>query len=151
MGGAGNTILHGVVDAGTDALVKDGAGTLTVTANSVLDLGSCTGQHTIQFAVSSAVSWTGGAILTITNWRGIAKESGGAGRMLFGPGGLTSTQLGQVYWSDQNIDGGFLLGSEGELTPIPEARVVFAMAVLAAFVVWRERRRMLGWLSRQRS
>ncbi len=63
--------------------------------------------------------------------------------ILFGSGGLTSTQLAQVYWANENINGGTLIGGNGELAPIPEARVVWGAAAIAAVVFWRERRLIL--------
>lgn len=140
----GGTFIVGTGSAG----YSDVLGTLTVSASSTIDLGAFAGRHTIQFADSSAISWAEGAILTITNWQGIAMESGEAGQILFGIGGLTSTQLAQIYWADQEIQGGALIGNDGELTPIPEARVVWGAAALLAAVVWRERRRVRSFLRR---
>ena len=81
-------------------------------------------------------------MLTITNWQGVANLQSDVTKLLFGTGGLTSTQLGQIYFADQNIAGGGLFGGQGELAPIPEAPVVWGAAALTAFIFWRERRRM---------
>lgn len=93
-------------------------------------------------------------MLTITNWQGTANQQSDVTKLLFGTGGLTSTQLAQVRFADQNIDGGQLLGAQGELAPIPEAPVVWGAAAIAAFIFWRERHRLFGlWrttLSKQR-
>ncbi|MFM8885666.1 MAG: beta strand repeat-containing protein [Chthoniobacterales bacterium] len=126
-------------------------GTLTLTENSVIDLGSYSGSPLVQltFANSSAVSWVAGKTLTITNWQGVALQSSDVAEIIFGTGGLTSTQLGQVYWANQNINGGALI-SGGELVPIPEPRVYAAAVALLAAVGWRERRRLLGLLRRRK-
>ena len=123
--------------AGGASAVVEMAGALTLSADSVLDLRA----SNLCLADSSAIVWNTGAVLTITNWRGL--DDGGAGRLFFGPGGLTSTQLAQVYFADLGIHGAQLVGPDGELSPIPEAPVTAAAAALAGFIVWRERRRLL--------
>jgi hypothetical protein len=70
--------------------------------------------------------------------------------VLFGTGGLTSTQLGHISFANQNINGGALLDN-GELVPIPEARILRAALALAHFIVWRERRRWLAFVAHARS
>ena len=117
--------------------VEETAGKLTLSASSTIDLRA----SVITFADSSSVVWGGGTALTITNWRSVADPQGG--RIYFGIGGLTSTQLAQVYFSDLGIHGAQLAGPDGELMPIPEAPVTAAAAALVGFIVWRERRRLL--------
>ena len=132
----GGTFLVGTASTG----FSDTLGTLTLSASSTIDLGAwTTGVRQLTFADSSAINWTG--TLTITNWQGVANTSSDVAEILFGTGGLTSGQLSQVYWANQNINGGTLIGGNGELAPIPEARVVWGAAALTAFVLWRERRR----------
>ena len=116
---------------------EETAGKLTLSASSTIDLRT----SVITFADSSSVVWGGGTALTITNWRGVADPQGG--RIYFGIGGLTSTQLAQVYFSELGIQGAQLAGPYGELMPIPEAPVTAAAAALVGFIVWRERRRLL--------
>ena len=126
--------------AGGVTVREEIAGTLTLSASSTIDLGA----SAIRFADSSAITWAGSTTLTITNWRGAA-----GGGLFFGTGGLTSTQLAQIYFADLGVQGAQLVGREGELTPIPEAPVTAAAVVLAVFIVWRERRRLgrvLHWL-----
>ena len=127
----------------------DTLGTLTLSANSTIDMGATGGLGTITFANSSGISWATNAVLTISNWQGVASQQSEVTKLLFGTGGLDSTQLAQIRFADQNIDGGQLLGAQGELAPIPEAPVVWGAAALAAFIVLRERRRflLLGRLS----
>lgn len=140
----GGTFRAGTASAG----YSDTLGTLTLLANSTLDLGSFTGTHSITFANSSAIAWTPGAVLTISNWQGLALNPGDAGRIFFGTNGLTSTQLAQVVWAPQGLSGATLIGTNGELTPIPEARVVWAGLALALAIGWKERRR-IGLLFRR--
>jgi hypothetical protein len=125
-------------------------GTLTLTENSTIDLGSYSAGSVLQliFADSSAITWTSGRTLTITNWQGVAQQSSSVAEIIFGTGGLTSTQLGQIYFANQNINGGQLIG--GELVPVPEPRVYAAAVALLAVVSWRERKRLLGLLSREK-
>jgi hypothetical protein len=119
------------------AAVEETAGKLTLSASSTIDLRA----SVITFADSSSVVWCSGAALTITNWRSVADPQGG--RIYFGIGGLTSTQLAQIYFADLGIRGAQLAGSDGELMPIPEAPVAAAAAALVGFIVWRERRPLL--------
>ena len=127
---------------------SDTLGTLTLNTTSTIDLGAwTTGVRQLTFANSSAISWTG--TLIITNWQGVVTPGGSSSdvaEILFGAGGLTSTQLAQVYWANQDVNASALIGGNGELAPIPEARVVWGAAALSAFVVWRERRRCLSLL-----
>jgi autotransporter-associated beta strand protein len=126
---------------------SDTLGTLTLSASSTIDLGAwTTGLRQLTFANSSAITWTG--TLTITNWQGVAQQSSAVAEILFGTGGLTSAQLGQVYWANQNINGGELIG--GELVPVPEPRVYAAAIALLATIGWRERKRLLGLVRRKR-
>jgi hypothetical protein len=78
-------------------------------------------------------------------------QSSDVAEILFGTGGLTSTQLGQVYFANQSINGGALIGVNGELVPVPEPRVYAAAVALLAAVGWRERRRLFGLIRRKRS
>jgi autotransporter-associated beta strand protein len=140
----GGTFRVGTASTG----FSDTLGTLTLSASSTIDLGAwSTGLRTLTFANSSAITWSG--TLTITNWQGVALQSSDVAEIIFGTGGLTSTQLGQVYWANQNINGGTLIGG-GELVPIPEPRVYAAAVALLAAVGWRERKRLIGLLRRKR-
>jgi autotransporter-associated beta strand protein len=96
-------------------------GTLALTQNSTIDLGSDT-LHNIKFANSSAITWTSGKILTITNWTGSWNGTAGTkGRVYVGTNttGLTSAQLNQVRFQDGS---GHLYSatilSTGELVPV---------------------------------
>jgi hypothetical protein len=118
-------------------------GTLTLTADSTIDLGGfgTNGDRNLVFANSSAISWIG--TLTITNWQGVAATQSDVTKILFGVGGLSSTNLAQIQFA--GYEQGAVLVS-GELAPIPEAPVVWGAAAVAAFIIWRERRRLLDLL-----
>jgi fibronectin-binding autotransporter adhesin len=139
----GGTFRVGTASTG----FSDTLGTLTLSASSTIDLGAwTTGVRQLTFANSSAITWTG--TLTITNWQGVALQSSDVAEILFGTGGLTSSQLSQVYWANQSISGGTLIGGGGELVPVPEPRVYAAAVALLAVVGWRERKRLLGLIKR---
>ena len=138
----GGTFLAGSSSAG----FAETLGTLTLSASSTIDLGASFAQRTLRFADSSAITWTHGTVLTITNWRGVAGDEGTAARLIFGPGGLNASQLAQIRFADQGIEGAALVGPEGALTPIPEAPVRSGILALLAFIAWRERRRIAGLL-----
>jgi autotransporter-associated beta strand protein len=139
----GGTFRTGTSTAG----FSETLGALTLTASSTIDLGAwSTGLRQLTFANSSAITWTG--TLTITNWQGVAQQSSAVAEILFGTGGLTSAQLGQVYWANQNINGGELIG--GELVPVPEPRVYAAAIALLAAVGWRERKRLVTLIRRKK-
>ena len=138
--GTGLDLAGGTLRGGTGtAPIVENAGTLTLSANSTIDLGV----SEIHFADSSGISWATSSVLTITNWGGPV-----GGRLFFGPGGLTGTQLAQIYFADIGVQGGQLVGPHGELSPIPEAPVSAAAAAVAAFIVWKERRRLVRWWRR---
>ena len=143
----GGTLLVDVQDYNADSSLS--LGTLTLTDDSTIDLGDfgAVGDRNLKFADSSAITWVG--TLTITNWQGVAQTSSDVTKLLFGTGGLTSTQLGQIYFANQDITGGVLLGAEGELAPIPEAPVWMGAAAVVLFVGWRERRRIASFLRSQ--
>ena len=145
----GGTFRVGVLNYNADASLQ--MGTLTLTENSTIDFGDFTlgeGDRVLKFAASTSITWTSAKILTITNWQGVAQTSSEVSQLLFGTGGLTSTQLGQIYFANQNINGGALIGGGGELVPVPEPRVYAAAVALLAVVGWRERKRLLGLLGK---
>ncbi|HOX59446.1 MAG TPA: immunoglobulin domain-containing protein, partial [Candidatus Paceibacterota bacterium] len=74
-------------------------GALTLTANSVIDLGA--GASALAFAASSGVAWNAGTTLTIANWNG-SITGGGTDRITFGSAasGLTSAQVGQIRFAN---------------------------------------------------
>jgi fibronectin-binding autotransporter adhesin len=137
----GGTFRVGVENYNTNSLLS--MGTLTLTENSTIDLGNfgTNGDRNLVFANSSAINWTPGAILTITNWQGVALAQSDVTKLMFGTGGLDSDQMAQISFANQNINGGTLIN--GELAPIPEARIIWAALALTLLIIWRERRRWL--------
>ena len=96
-------------------------GTLKVSANSQIDLGASA--SVLRFAASSAVAWTGGTILTVTNWNG-SITGGGAEQLVFGSASsaLSSAQVSQIRFASPP---GFPTGtyaavilSTGEVVPL---------------------------------
>lgn len=89
-------------------------GTLNLSSNSTITLG--TGNHSLYFAASNAVSWSGSA-LTITGWTGSAGATGTAGKIFVGSNasGLTGAQLAKITFSGYTA--GAALLSTGELVP----------------------------------
>ena len=138
----GGTFLVGAAN------VTENLGTLTLTADSTIDFGNfgATGFRQLTFDASNLITWTG--TLTITNWQGAAWTSSEFTEILFGVGGLTSTQLGQIRFANQNNVTGGLLGT-GELVPVPEPKVYVAALALLGFVGWRERKRLAALLRRR--
>lgn len=105
------TFLANSTEAGTNQVF----GTIDLRANATIALGS--GNHRIDFANSSAISWSSGRILTITNWKGNPSESGTEGKIFVGNDntGLTSQQLAAIKF--QGFCGLATLLSTGELVP----------------------------------
>ena len=137
----GGTFLVDVENYNADSSLS--MGTLTLTANSTIDLGGfgTSGDRNLVFANSSAIEWTG--ILTITNWQGVAATQSEFTKLVFGStNGLTGVQLGQIQFSGYE-QGGVLLGAEGELPPSPKHPWCGARRLSTAFIFWRERRRLL--------
>ncbi len=111
-----NMVLNGgTFSTGSSTGFSETVGTLNLSASSTIALG--TGSHTLTFANSSAVSWTG-TTLTITGWTGTCGNSGTAGKIFFGSdnSGLTQTQLDKITFSGFSGSKAVLL-STGELVP----------------------------------
>lgn len=135
-----NLILNGgTFSTGDTTGFSEKLGTLTLSANSTINLG--TGIHLLQFDDSSALAWSG--TLTIYGWTGTIGTTGTQGKIFFGSNasGLTALQLAQISFN--GFGPGAILLSSGELVPvaIPEAGPVFAAIALAALFAWRERKR----------
>ena len=114
-----NVILSGgTLSSGATSGYSNTMGTLQLTANTTLALG--TGSHTLSFANSSGVSWTSGKTITVTGWTGSAGASGTVGKIFFGSGlsTLTTSQLTQIIFSGYGTGGAMLLGT-GEVVPVP--------------------------------
>ena len=144
----GGTFRVGVLNYNADSTLSMGA--LTLSADSTIDLGNfgTNGDRNLVFANSSTINWTPGAILTITNWQGVAFAQSDLTKLMFGTGGLDSDQMAQISFADQGINGGTLIN--GELAPIPEARIIWAALALTLLIIWRERRRWMPLTSASR-
>jgi autotransporter-associated beta strand protein len=124
-------------------------GILSLQAGSIIDLGS--GASVLHFANSTAASWGGGA-LGIYNWSG-STNGGGTDQLFFGANesGLTSTQLGMIYFQDPYgpssglYDAEYIPGGSGELRPkrlIPEPATVGWALMLLGAIAYRARHRL---------
>lgn len=125
---AGQIILSGgTLRTGASTGFSETVGTLELTASSTIALG--TGNHTLTFANSSAVSWTAGQTLTITGWTGTAGSSGTAGKIVVGTGGLTTAQLAQVSFTGYSSGAAIV---SGELVPVAPPSIAISSAHPAA-------------------
>ncbi|MGL2963206.1 T9SS sorting signal type C domain-containing protein [Flavobacterium sp. RSB2_4_14] len=108
------TFSGGTFSTGATTGFSETIGVATLSANSVIDLG--TGIHTLTIANSSAATW-GAFTLTINNWTGIGGASGGAsaGKIQVGTGGLIAGQLAKVQFTGYPI--GAVITASGELVP----------------------------------
>uniref|UniRef100_UPI004049054D T9SS type A sorting domain-containing protein n=1 Tax=Flavobacterium sp. TaxID=239 RepID=UPI004049054D len=102
---AGGTYRTGVTTGFSET-----AGTFKLTENSIIDL--ATGNHTLTFANSSAVTWDLTKTLTITGYLGL---TGNVGKIQVGVGGLTSAQLARITFD--GLDPGAIITATGQLAP----------------------------------
>ena len=116
---SGPVVLNGgVLSTGATSGFSDTAGTLALTSNSTIALG--TGIHSLNFATSNAVGWTTGTMLTITGWTGPDNgATGTAGKIFVGSNssGLTPTQLSQIQFFLGGIYIPAIILSTGEVVP----------------------------------
>jgi autotransporter-associated beta strand protein len=114
-----NLVLNGgILRSGATAGFSETVGTLNLSANSTINLG--TGNHNLNFAASNLVGWTAGRTLTINGWTGLYNgTTGTAGKIFVGnnASGLTAAQLLQIQFNDgvRNIAATIL--STGEVVP----------------------------------
>ena len=132
----------------------DFLGSLTLTADSVVDLGS--GSSVLVFQSEKTDSDLDGHTLTINNWSGTQGTGGGGDQIIFG---ALAGHVPNVIYSDIqfNLNGtlysGMLIPSPNasyagmfEVIPfIPEPSTYGSLAFLVAAVGWRERRRISRW------
>ena len=116
---SGAIILDGgTFSTGATTGYSETVGTLDLTNNSAIDLG--TGSHTLTFAASNGVSWTSGQILTISGWTGAYDgTSGTAGKIFVGNSNsaLTLMQLAQTRFYDGSLYYSSTILSSGEVVP----------------------------------
>ncbi len=138
---AGGTFATGGYD--------DTLGTLTLSANSTINLGS--GSSFLNFGDSSAQSWIADTYLSINNWSG-SSSGGGTDRIFFGSttAGLTSSQLSRIVFVDPFGPGTGLypagILSTGEIVPVPEPATLACIGLLALVIGYRERDRLAALL-----
>ena len=123
--------------------VTPGIGALTLSSNSIIDLGA--GASILAFANSSAQTWSG--TLSIYNWSGNPLVGKGTDQLYFGTDstGLTATQLTQIaFYSDSGTNflgsAGFMSGLDGEIGPVPATW--FGAALGAGAIAWFRRHRL---------
>lgn len=116
------TFNGGGLSTGTTTGFNETVGTTKLLNNSSISLGS--GAHQLNFANSSANTWTAGKTLTINGWVGVAGTSGTNGKVFFGTDntGLTAAQLAQITFTGYN-PGAAILGT-GEVVPASASLVV---------------------------
>lgn len=108
---SGGTFSTGAASGFTETI-----GTLGLTANSTIELG--TDSHDLNFAASNGVGWTGGRTLTITGWTTTDGSTGTSGKIFVGSNnsGLTTAQLAQITFS--GFEPGAIILNTGEVVPI---------------------------------
>ena len=115
-----NMILTGgTFSTGTAAGYNETVGTLTLSGNASIQLG--TGRHDLHFGASNGTSWSSGKILTINGWTGLPGQTGTAGRIYFGGSNtaLTAAQLAEIKFT--GYTGIPILLSTGEMVPASAA------------------------------
>ncbi len=153
---SGGSLMIGASDSVSGNLTLDGGkleitgngttntfGTLTLSANSVIDLGELTGARALIFAASEWIAWTG--TLSIWNWNGtnLYGTSYGPGdrQIFFGSNStsLTASQLDQIsFYSDSGSSfiGNAFLKSDGEISVVPEPGAIVTLILILAGLAW---------------
>ena len=94
-----NVVMNGgTLSTGSAAGNSETVGTLTLNANSTINLG--TGSHNLNFAASNGATWTGGALMRINGWTGgYNGTTGTAGKIYAGSSAeLSAAKLNQIYF-----------------------------------------------------
>lgn len=135
---AGVTLSGGEINLeGLTSSLDQSVGALTLTAGSILDLGSLQGGHTWRFGASNA-DWSG-VELNIWNY------TSGSDRLFFGSNAsaLDAPQLGRIAFFSGSGTGELGTASfsdSGQIVPVPEPSAVFAaLALLGAVGCERKR------------
>lgn len=136
-----------VLDGGTLSLNGNSLtlSSLTLTANSTIDLGS--GDVTLTFTDGAIGDWNGYG-LTILNWGG-SIEGGGSDIIQFGSGGISETQAARIFFDNPpqypgEIRWGSIIEDTGEVVPAPEPQFAAGMVLLLLFIgghAWRRKPR----------
>lgn len=116
------TLNGGDLSTGSSSGFNETVGTLSLTDNSTITF--ATGSHTLHFANSSALGWTPGKTITISNWAGTPNSSGTSGQIFVGNDntGLTAAQLLQINFVGFNPGAAIL--NTGEVVPATASLVV---------------------------
>jgi hypothetical protein len=123
------TINGGTLNTGVTGYSNTTSGTLNLASNTSLDLGS--GSHTLTFANSSGISWSGGANLTVSGWTGGYNSTAGTGGRLFvgsTAAGLTTTQLKQVQFRNGSDYYKATILASGEVVPTSTILVLHSLS-----------------------
>jgi hypothetical protein len=107
----------GTFRTGSGAGNSETVGTLTLSANSTIALG--TGSHNLNFAASNGASWTGGTLLRVTGWTGgFNGTTGTAGKIFSGSSAeLSAGKLAQIYFVNGAATHTAAQLSTGEVVP----------------------------------
>jgi len=129
----------GTLSAPASGINTDTTGALSMTANSIIDMGA--GTNSLTFASLGSLTGT----LSIWNWTGAANTVGGTDQLNFSTGTANDTYSNISFYSGAGsglIGTGRMLADGGafELVPVPEPGALFAGLALMAPLAWRERR-----------
>ncbi|WP_111707883.1 GEVED domain-containing protein [Lutibacter citreus] len=120
----------GTLSTGSIIGYSDNVGTLNLTENSTIALG--TGDHSLTFTASDALTWTSGKGITITGWTGnYDGTSGTAGQIFVGNSAtdLTAAQLDQIQFYDGTSYYKASILATGEVVPIGMLRIINTNAI----------------------
>jgi hypothetical protein len=113
-------------------------GSLTLAANSIIDLGS--GSSILHFDESASTQWSASTLI-IDNW------TSGSDHLFVGDAitGLTAGQVGQIRFrgADGGLTGAMIL-CNGEIVPVPEPATIAFGALLLGTIGYRERKRLVA-------
>ena len=134
------TLSGGIFSTGATTGFNETLATLDLNTAASITLSLGTGIHSLNFADSSAIDWTG-STLTINGWTGTAGSAGTSGRIFFGGSatGLTTAQLSQINFTGYS-DGAAILSS-GEIVAVPEPATwaLLAFSLTTVLVIRRRR------------
>jgi hypothetical protein len=122
----GGTLLNGSPNSNPTTI---NVGTLTLLANSTIDLGT---SMIVNLGNVDMNTWTSGATLTVSNWN--------AGQHVYF-GDITAQQLSQIRFATSTGYVGASAIVNGEIVPtttVPEISVVMALPLLGGFILARE-------------
>lgn len=117
------TLNGGTLSTGASVGYNETLGVLTLTANSIIALGS--GSHSLSFAASNSAAWTSATRITVNGWAGSlsSTSTSTAGKVYVGVNNssLTSAQLNQiVFFTGGNTYSG-KYATVGEIVPTTDA------------------------------